>query len=91
MRTPARRWIGAVALLLVALAIAATPLSLGCKKDSPTKPGTPCDQVTVYVTNSGSKYHRAGCSYLNQSANAMSLCDAKAKGYGPCSRCDPPE
>lgn len=45
---------------------------------------------TVYVTNTGKKYHRAGCSYLKKSSNPMSLSSAKAAGYTPCSRCNPP-
>lgn len=43
--------------------------------------------VTVYVTNTGAKYHKAGCQYLRQSQNAISLNDAKASGYTACSRC----
>lgn len=46
--------------------------------------------VTVYVTDTGSKYHRAGCSYLKKSSNPISLSSAKAAGYTPCSRCNPP-
>lgn len=46
--------------------------------------------VTVYVTNTGEKYHHAGCSYLKKSSNPMSLSSAKAAGYTPCSRCNPP-
>lgn len=42
---------------------------------------------TVYITNTGTKYHRSGCSYLSQSKIAISLNDAKARGYTPCSRC----
>src|SRR5262249_46336363 len=45
--------------------------------------------TTVYVTKTGSKYHRAGCSSLRYSAIPMSL-DEAAKSYGPCSRCSPP-
>lgn len=45
--------------------------------------------VTVYGTKTGSKYHRAGCSYLKSSI-PMSLEDAKRKGLSPCSRCNPP-
>ena len=45
---------------------------------------------TVYVTNTGKKYHRAGCSYLKKSSNPRSLSSAKAAGYTPCSRCNPP-
>jgi hypothetical protein len=48
------------------------------------------NSATVYITNTGSKYHRSGCSYLRQSSNAISLSQAKSSGYEPCSRCNPP-
>lgn len=41
---------------------------------------------TVYITRTGSKYHRAGCSYL-KSCIAISKKDAIAAGYTPCSKC----
>ena len=44
----------------------------------------------VYVTDSGSKYHSAGCGYLSRSQNLISLKDAVDGGYSPCSRCNPP-
>lgn len=47
-------------------------------------------EVTVYVTKTGSKYHSAGCQYLRKSQIPMSLSDAKAAGYTPCSKCGPP-
>jgi cbb3-type cytochrome oxidase cytochrome c subunit len=47
--------------------------------------------VTVYVTKTGKKYHRDGCRYLSHSKIPMTLKDAKAKGYTPCSVCRPPE
>lgn len=43
--------------------------------------------VTVYITRTGEKYHRSGCQYLSQSKIAISLSDARARGYTPCSRC----
>lgn len=46
--------------------------------------------VTVYVTNSGAKYHRWGCQYLWNSSIAVALDYALASGYTPCSRCNPP-
>ena len=46
--------------------------------------------TTVYITRTGEKYHRSGCQYLSQSKIAISLADAKARGYTPCSVCDPP-
>lgn len=45
--------------------------------------------ITVYVTKSGSKYHRAGCRYLRKSAIPLSLDEAKRR-YSPCSECGPP-
>ena len=46
--------------------------------------------TTVYITKTGSKYHRGSCSYLSQSKIAISLSQAKARGYTPCSVCRPP-
>lgn len=41
----------------------------------------------VYVTNTGTKYHRADCSYLRDSSRRISYHDAINSGYEPCSRC----
>lgn len=46
--------------------------------------------VTVYVTKTGEKYHRAGCQYLSKSPIPMKLSSAKLS-YGPCSVCRPPQ
>ena len=52
---------------------------------------TPADTTrtsqTVYITNTGKKYHNAGCRYLKSSEIAISLDDAKAKGYEACKSC----
>ena len=47
-------------------------------------------QIRVYGTKTGSKYHRASCSYLNKSSIPMTLEEAKKKGLTPCSKCSPP-
>ena len=57
-----------------------------------TKPFTTVDtsnnqSQTVYVTKTGKKYHQDGCSGLSKSKIPISLEDAKAKGYEPCSKC----
>ena len=44
---------------------------------------------TVYITNTGEKYHAAGCRYLSQSKIAIQQKNAIAQGYGPCSVCEP--
>ncbi|MDD2971833.1 MAG: hypothetical protein PHE02_06860 [Lachnospiraceae bacterium] len=43
--------------------------------------------TTVYITNTGSKYHTDGCRYLAKSKHAISLQDAINSGYTACSRC----
>ncbi len=43
----------------------------------------------VYVTRTGTKYHRASCSHLTASAMPMSLREAAGR-YGPCAACAPP-
>jgi hypothetical protein len=44
---------------------------------------------TVYVTKTGAKYHRAGCSSLRSSSIPMPLSQAATK-YSPCKICKPP-
>lgn len=44
---------------------------------------------TVYITKTGSKYHRSGCRYLRQSKIAIDKSSAISQGYDPCSVCNP--
>ena len=44
--------------------------------------------VTVYITNTGSKYHRGNCRFLDESKIPISLSDAQTR-YEPCGSCDP--
>ena len=44
---------------------------------------------TVYVTNSGSKYHRSGCRYLSKSSVPISRSEAVQQGYTACKVCKP--
>jgi len=43
----------------------------------------------VYVTKTGSKYHRASCNSLSRSKIEMPLAQAAAR-YGACKNCKPP-
>ena len=43
----------------------------------------------VYITDSGEKYHTAGCQYLSRSKNSITLQEADEEGYSPCSKCNP--
>jgi micrococcal nuclease len=45
--------------------------------------------VTVYVTDTGTKYHRASCRHVAKSSIPKSLDEAK-KTHSPCSVCKPP-
>jgi hypothetical protein len=54
-----------------------------------TDRNTPDGKITVYVADTGSKYHRAGCQYLRKSSSAITLAAAK-RMYSPCSKCHPP-
>lgn len=45
--------------------------------------------TAVYVTKSGTKYHRADCYHLTASAQEMTIEEAVAKGYEPCTYCRP--
>ena len=60
--------------------------------NSSSQSSKPAEQttVTVYVTNTGAKYHSDGCRYLSKSRNAISLDNAR-KSYDPCSVCNPPK
>jgi hypothetical protein len=44
---------------------------------------------TVYITKTGSKYHRVSCQYLRKSKFAISIKEAVDRGYEPCSVCEP--
>jgi hypothetical protein len=75
-----RKFVYVLVLLvsLVFLVQAATVISSDSNKDT-----------IVYVTKTGSKYHRDGCRYLKKSKIPMRLEDA-VKSYSPCSVCNPP-
>lgn len=44
---------------------------------------------TVFVTSTGKKYHKDGCTHLKKSKIPISIQEAKAQGYEPCSICYP--
>ncbi len=47
------------------------------------------DADVVYVTPTGSRYHRAGCSRLKDEAIPLLKDDAENAGYTPCNSCKP--
>jgi len=48
------------------------------------------DDIVVYITNTGKKYHLEGCRYLAQSEIETTLSAAKARGLTACGTCRPP-
>ncbi|MCD7919522.1 MAG: hypothetical protein LUG45_05515 [Clostridiales bacterium] len=49
------------------------------------------EEVIVYVTESGSKYHLSTCRYVKDGGIALTLMEAQEQGYEPCKVCCPPE
>ncbi len=45
--------------------------------------------VTVYITKTGEKYHKAGCQYLKKSQIKTTKKAAVKNGYGACKVCKP--
>lgn len=44
-------------------------------------------EITVYITNTGEKYHMSACQYLRNSKIAISKSTAISRGYTACSVC----
>lgn len=41
----------------------------------------------AYITDTGKKYHNAGCRFLKDSRYEISKSDAEKQGYKPCKVC----
>jgi len=62
------------------------------KVSKPDKPPASADEgSTVYITRTGTRYHRPDCPLLkNCAVTPKSLEEARRIGYRPCSTCKPP-
>ena len=70
-----------------------TPKPTPTPTPRPTPTPTPEPErqtVTVYITDTGEKYHRSNCGSLWNSKHAIDLEEAIDRGYEPCRRCNPP-
>jgi competence protein ComEC len=67
-----------------------SPTPITVPTPTPTSVPTQSSDPTVYVTNTGTKYHRLGCQYLIHSSIPTTLSWACSHGYTPCSVCNPP-
>lgn len=52
-----------------------------------TEPDTGTQSYTVYITETGEKYHRAGCRHLKDSQIAIDVNTAISRGYTACKTC----
>ncbi|WP_279146695.1 MULTISPECIES: ComEC/Rec2 family competence protein [Clostridium] len=68
---------------------AATKTTKPAANPAPKQTSNSQKEETVYITNSGKKYHRTGCKYLNKSCTEIKKSDAVKRGYTPCSKCNP--
>jgi hypothetical protein len=48
------------------------------------------NELTVYITDTGERYHVSSCRYLRYSKHPVPLAEAKRRGYTPCKVCQPP-
>jgi len=51
----------------------------------------PPPEKTVYITNTGKKYHVEDCRALDKSKKEVTISEAKRRGYTPCGICKPRE
>lgn len=59
--------------------------------DAPSIPKpTKASEQTVYITPTGSKYHRKGCQHVNgKTATTITISEAKRRGLTACKDCNP--
>ena len=48
------------------------------------------ETIIVYITRTGTKYHREGCHHLRHSCIAITIAEARERGYSACRICKPP-
>jgi len=79
-----------IMLLVLALGCSSQPSHHTAGKTDPVA-RTQNDELTVYITDYGKRYHLSTCPHLNSSKHAISLGEARRRGYTPCSVCQPPQ
>ena len=80
---------GFIILLLIAAIITPFAISAHEKKLEKEQATNAPETVWVYVTKTGSCYHREKCTYLRYSKIKISLDEAEDE-FRACSRCRPP-
>ena len=85
-----KRFVGVVGVVVALLGLWSSPVAHSHGSASVLEAAQDPATITVYITETGEKYHRGDCRYLRQSKIAVSLKEAIQRGYGPCSVCKPP-
>lgn len=58
-------------------------------EDAPVTASDASDAQLVYLSDSGTKYHRADCRYVDADARELREQEAVDAGYAPCGTCKP--
>jgi len=58
--------------------------------DASSLPAGDEENIIVYITKTGTRYHQAGCRYLSEETISLTLAEAVEQGYTPCRVCQPP-
>ena len=74
-------------LTCAALFVLATPITSSVTAGQQPDSTQQKKECVVYVTKSGKRYHKAGCSSLRYSKIALARSAAVKRGYTPCKRC----
>ena len=66
-------------------------LLVGCKKENNsvlyTAPSDYITETTVYITDTGHKYHKEYCFCLKKSKHSISIDEAISNGFTACKHC----
>ncbi|MDR3148748.1 MAG: hypothetical protein LBT88_01840 [Oscillospiraceae bacterium] len=77
-------------VLITTVSTAPPPAPVPVAAPTITPEPTPnTSESDVYITDTGSKYHRSSCRYLDESKYEVSLSWAISNGYEPCKVCKP--
>ncbi|WP_167957494.1 ComEC/Rec2 family competence protein [Anaerosporobacter faecicola] len=71
------------------ITFSAKPTDLSKGTSTNTSDDNSSKSNVVYITDTGKKYHKAGCRYLKSSKTKTTVEKAKKAGYEPCKVCKP--